>query len=148
MAGGDPVVLTEPGNCRFPIAWDKQLRMEVLAELLRACGIECADGDGCPWVWGRIPIMLVPMDDGIAFVAIKDFCQGVSVAEQQWFALRLNLTQSEVTYYCLADQLVIEAMIKCQGLPPLSSLITGISRFEQACVLADGPVIEGLLRNG
>jgi hypothetical protein len=91
--------------------------------------------------------MLVPMDDGIAFVSVKDFRQGVSPVEQSWFAFRLNIAHPEVSYYPRANQLVAEGIIKCRGLPSMGKLLTSISRFEQGCLLADGPLIEDFLQN-
>jgi len=137
----------ERGKYEFPISWDDSIRAEALREQLMLCGLECSSDAGIPWLWERVPIILVPMDEGIGFVAIKDFRQGVSQEEREWFATRLNTLQSDAYFYPNGNQLVAEGAIQSQGLPATPHLISHISRFERACLLAQGPLIEALLED-
>jgi len=141
---GSPVRRKKEGR-DFSFEWDDPLRVEVLVERLKACGIECGDDSGLPWLWGRIPVLLLPTPDGIALVSIKDFRQGVSLVERRWFASRLKMLQPWVDFYCTGGQLVAEAIVECEGLPALGKLISCISYFEGVCLNARGPLVEGLL---
>jgi len=138
---------TERGKYEFPISWDDSIRADALREQLMLCGLECSSDAGIPWLWERVPIILVPMDEGIGFVAIKDFRQGVSQEEREWFATRLNMLQLDALFYPRDNQLIAESQIKSQGLPAADDLISHIARFERACMLADGPLLESLLPN-
>lgn len=59
-----------------------------------------------------------------------------------------DLTVSmDALLYPRDNQLIAESQMKSQGLPATGDLISHIARFERACLLADGPLIEGLLQN-
>ena len=143
-----PVMTTEHRKYEFPIKWDDCIVLEALHEQLMRSGLECSTEIwGLPWVWERVAISVFPLPNGIGLLSVKDFRQGVHSEEQTWFATRLNMLQLDALFYPRDNQLIAESQMKSQGLPATGDLISHIARFERACLLADGPLIEGLLQN-
>jgi hypothetical protein len=57
------------------------------------------------------------------------------------------MLQLDALFYPRDNQLIAECQMKSQGLPTTGKLLSHIARFERACVLADGPLLESLLPN-